>query len=82
MGSRTLEANLARLVEHGRAPATPAAWIGSTTRPEERVVVGTLADLAERVAAERHEGPAIVVVGEVVAFRARLLALAREEAAA
>jgi len=81
MGARTLEANLARLVEHGRAPATPAAWIGSATRPEERVVVGTLADLAARVAAERHEGPAIVVVGEVVTFRERLLALAREAAA-
>jgi len=81
MGARALAANLARLVEHGRAPATPAAWIGSATRPEERVVVGTLADLAARVAAERHDGPAIVVVGEVVAFRARLLALAREAAA-
>jgi uroporphyrinogen III methyltransferase/synthase len=81
MGARTLEANLARLVEHGRAPATPAAWIASATRPEGRVVVGTLADLAARVAAERHEGPAIVVVGEVVALRERLLSLARGAAA-
>jgi siroheme synthase len=81
MGARALAANLARLVEHGRAPATPAAWIESATQPEERVVVGTLADLAARVAAARHDGPAVVIVGEVVAVRERLLALAREAAA-
>jgi len=78
MGTRHLEANLAHLVRAGRSPATPAAWIASATRPEERVVVGTIGDLARRVAAERHEGPSLVVLGEVVALRAKI-ALSREE---
>jgi uroporphyrinogen III methyltransferase/synthase len=82
MASRSLAANLARLVEHGRAATTPAAWIAGATRPEQEIVVGTLADLAERVGERRGEAPALVVVGEVVAIRARLLALvaAREAA--
>jgi uroporphyrin-III C-methyltransferase len=75
MASRSLAANLARLVEHGRPPTTPAAWIAAATRPEQQVVVGTLADLAARVGPQ-GDAPALVVVGEVVLVRARLLALA------
>jgi uroporphyrin-III C-methyltransferase / precorrin-2 dehydrogenase / sirohydrochlorin ferrochelatase len=86
MGSRSLAGNLARLVEHGRAPSTPAAWIAAATRPEERIVTGTLADLAARVGEPGTDAPALVVVGEVVAVRERLRALVaagadREEAA-
>ncbi|HET9555259.1 MAG TPA: uroporphyrinogen-III C-methyltransferase [Anaeromyxobacteraceae bacterium] len=74
MASRALAPNLARLVALGRPASTPAAWIAAATRPEELVVVGTLADLAARVAArEPGEAPALVVVGEVVALRERLL---------
>jgi siroheme synthase len=80
MASRSLGRNLARLVEHGRAASTPAAWIAAATRPEQRVVVGTLADLAERVGEPQGDAPALVVVGEVVAMRERLLALAAETA--
>jgi uroporphyrinogen III methyltransferase/synthase len=74
MASRALAANLERLVALGRPASTPAAWIAAATRPEEEVVVGTLADLAGRVAARAPgEAPALVIVGEVVAVRARLL---------
>lgn len=74
MASRALAANMARLLEMGRAPATPAAWVADATRPEQQVVVGTVADLAERVAeTQRGDAPALVVVGEVVALRARLV---------
>jgi len=76
MASRSLAANLARLVEHGRAPGTPVAWIASASRPEQEVVVGTLADLAARVGERPGDAPALVIVGEVVAIRARLLARA------
>lgn len=73
MASRALEANLARLVALGRDASTPAAWIAAATRPEQEIEVGTLADLAARVAARAPgEAPALVVVGEVVGLRARL----------
>lgn len=74
MASRALEANLARLVSLGRPASTPAAWIAAATRPEEDLEVGTLGDLAARVGARAQgDAPALVVVGEVVGVRARLL---------
>jgi siroheme synthase len=76
MASRSLGANLGRLVAHGRAAATPAAWIAAATRPQQEVVVGTVADLAARVGDRPGDAPALVIVGEVVAVRERLLALA------
>ena len=76
MASRSLGANLARLVDSGRPATTPAAWIAAATRPEQEVVVGTLGDLAARVGERGGDAPALVVVGEVVTIRERLLALA------
>ncbi len=81
MASRSLAANLARLVAHGRPAATPAAWIAAATRPDQEVVVGTLADLAARVDPRAGGAPALVIVGEVVAVRERLARLAAGRAA-
>ncbi|HEY6003577.1 MAG TPA: uroporphyrinogen-III C-methyltransferase [Anaeromyxobacter sp.] len=74
MASRALGPNLARLVELGRPASTPAAWIEGATRPDEKVVTGTLADLTGKVEGQDGDGPALVIVGEVVAVRARLAA--------
>ncbi len=76
MASRALGPNLARLVELGRAASTPAAWVANATRPDEQVVTGTLGDLASKVEGAPGDGPALLVVGEVVAVRERLTARA------
>jgi uroporphyrinogen III methyltransferase/synthase len=72
MGMRHLRAILARLVEHGRDPATPAAAMmrGSTGR--QRTVVATLGGLADAVEAAGLGRPAAVVVGDVVRLREEL----------
>jgi uroporphyrin-III C-methyltransferase len=62
------------LIEHGRAPDTPAAVIAAATTPAERVVTAPLAEIAE--AASGLESPALVVIGEVVLLRERLRPLA------
>jgi uroporphyrinogen III methyltransferase/synthase len=72
MASRSLGPNLARLVELGRPSSTPAAWIENATRRDEKTITGTLADLDRRVRGEQGEGPALVIVGEVVQVRWRL----------
>lgn len=73
MATRKLEANLARLVECGRSPQTPAAYIAAATTPEQVVLVGTLETLAAQVRERNALGPpALVVVGEVVRLRERL----------
>jgi uroporphyrin-III C-methyltransferase len=40
--------------------------------PRQRTVTGTLATIAAEVAAARLPGPAVIVVGDVVALRAEL----------
>jgi uroporphyrin-III C-methyltransferase/precorrin-2 dehydrogenase/sirohydrochlorin ferrochelatase len=62
-----------RLLGAGADPATPVAIVESGTRPDERVSVGRLADLARlaaRHAARDDAGPALIIVGEVAAFAA------------
>ena len=69
MGLSALPEITARLLEHSADPDTPAAAIASGTLPAQRVVVATLATLAERVAEEGLEAPVTVVIGEVVQVR-------------
>jgi 5,6-dimethylbenzimidazole synthase len=72
MAAHRLAENLQRLIAQGRAPSTPAAYVAAATTPEQRVISGTLADLAKRVASEHRSGPALVIVGDVVALRKRI----------
>lgn len=69
MGLPALPAILERLVTHGMSSNTPAALIEKATLPQERVIVGTVDDLAERVAAAEVSGPTLIIVGEVVGYR-------------
>jgi siroheme synthase len=69
------------LVASGRRPETPAAVISRATLPDERFVLGTLADVAERARAEGLEAPALLIVGEVVARRVAPVVAASEAAA-
>jgi uroporphyrinogen III methyltransferase / synthase len=72
MGVRQMEENLDRLVAEGMPGETPAAIVEQGTYPSQRVVEGTISDLA-RLAAEAEIGaPALVVVGETVRLRSRL----------
>jgi uroporphyrin-III C-methyltransferase/precorrin-2 dehydrogenase/sirohydrochlorin ferrochelatase len=57
------------LIRAGRDPATPAAVLARGTRPDSRAVVGRLDDLT-KLAAAAGEGPALLVIGEVVAHSA------------
>ncbi len=72
MGLASLDAICSELVAHGRAPSTPAALIEKGTLPEQRVFIGTLADLRERVAGANVHGPTLIVVGEVVGLAGEL----------
>jgi uroporphyrinogen III methyltransferase / synthase len=58
-----------RLVEHGRAPETPVAVVEWGTLPRQRTASGTLATIADDVAAAGIGAPAVTVVGEVARLR-------------
>jgi uroporphyrinogen III methyltransferase / synthase len=72
MGTKTLPEIVEKLIANGRAPETPIAVIRWGTTPEQRTVVGTLADIVERVREAGLTPPAITVVGEVVRLREKL----------
>jgi len=72
MAMGSLERTAKELVARGRASDTPAAVIASGTMPDELVVVGTLADIAQRAFESGAGNPAVVVVGDVVRLRERL----------
>ncbi|MDQ2075450.1 siroheme synthase CysG [Marinimicrobium sp. ABcell2] len=60
------------LVEHGRAPTTPVALVEKGTTPEQRVLVGDLATIADLVAENDVHGPTLLIVGEVVKLQRQL----------
>ena len=72
MGIKNLPQIAQNLISNGRAPGTPVALIRWGTRPEQEVLTGTLADIAEKAQASGFKAPAITVVGEVVNLRQQL----------
>jgi uroporphyrin-III C-methyltransferase/precorrin-2 dehydrogenase/sirohydrochlorin ferrochelatase len=60
------------LLRHGRGRATPVAWIENGTRPEQRVVTGTLDALAALTREASIRSPALLVVGETAALAGSL----------
>ena len=65
MGLSHLNNIVAQLREHGAPAERAAAVIEQGTRATQRVVTGTLADLADKVRAAQIESPALLIVGEV-----------------
>lgn len=55
---------LARLMEHGKAGSTPAAFVFRASQPEQEVILGRVDDLADRVQSRAENGPALLLVGQ------------------
>ncbi|ERJ18896.1 Siroheme synthase protein [Salinisphaera shabanensis E1L3A] len=66
MAVKSLSGICEALREHGLAENWPAALVIEGTTIRQQLLVGTLADLPARVARETIEGPALLIVGEVV----------------
>ncbi|MCG2607653.1 siroheme synthase CysG [Acinetobacter sp. SM34] len=72
MGLVGLEKICAQLIAHGQRPDMPVALISKGTTPEQKVVVGTLADIASKVAEHHIQAPTLTIIGEVVKLREQL----------
>ena len=68
MGVGELATLQERLLAHGRGPATPFALVENGSRPEQRVVTGTLARLHQLAQAHAVRSPALLILGEVAAL--------------
>ncbi|MFT4247193.1 MAG: uroporphyrinogen-III C-methyltransferase [Pseudomonas sp.] len=72
MGVAGLDTIRQRLLQAGRAAATPFALIENGSRAEQRVITGYLAELPETARLHAVGSPALLVIGEVAALAARL----------
>lgn len=72
MGVAELGTLQTRLIAHGRAASTPFALVENGSRPEQRVVTGTLAHLAERALSHGVSSPALLILGEVASLATSL----------
>ena len=72
MGLSSLAQIAEKLVEAGRPAVTPVAIVHRATQLEQEVLVGSLADIAAKVAASGMRSPASIIVGEVVALYDKL----------
>jgi uroporphyrin-III C-methyltransferase len=70
MGLHNLPLIVAKLVANGRSADTPVAVIHQGTTEQQKTVVGTLADIAEKSATLK--APALIVVGDVVKLQDKL----------
>jgi len=70
MGVERLPEIVSQLVAHERPLDTPAAVIEEGTTQDQRVAIGTLADIVEK--SQNARPPAILIVGEVVRLREQL----------
>lgn len=68
MGVAGLDALRQRLLAHGRRGDTPFALVENGSRPGQRVVAGTLAQLPELAAQHAVGSPALLILGEVAAL--------------
>lgn len=69
MGMTAAPAVRAGLLAAGRSPLTPVGVFARVTRPDSRAAVGVLDDLPD-LATQVDGGPAILVIGDVVAHSA------------
>ncbi len=67
MGVATAEVIADKLMADGLAPDVPVAVIENASRPQMRVLRGSLAGLAALVETKRVKSPALIVIGDVTA---------------
>jgi uroporphyrinogen III methyltransferase/synthase len=72
MGIANLPEITAQLQRHGRPSETPVGVVQWGTWPRQRVLTGTLADIAAKVAEAGLKPPAVTIVGQVAALRPEL----------
>lgn len=72
MGLITLAVICEQLQAHGMRSDMPVGIVEQGTLPQQRVVTGTLQDIAAKVAAAQLKAPAIIIIGQVVRLHREL----------
>jgi uroporphyrin-III C-methyltransferase/precorrin-2 dehydrogenase/sirohydrochlorin ferrochelatase len=67
MPGKTIRELAATAIANGLAPDTPTIAVAAATRPEQQVVTGTIADIADRLREAAPTGPLLVMIGRALA---------------
>lgn len=68
MGVGTADLVSNRLQAAGRSGQTPVAVIENGSRPDQRIITSTLADLPDDIVRQNVKAPALIIIGEVAAL--------------
>ncbi len=66
MGKKRLSFIVKTLIERGIAPSKPVAVIFDGTLPQEKIISGTMENIAERVDDDGSSSPGLIIIGSVV----------------
>jgi uroporphyrin-III C-methyltransferase/precorrin-2 dehydrogenase/sirohydrochlorin ferrochelatase len=72
MGLVGLRNICAQLIAHGLRADMPVALISKGTTPEQQVIVGTVATIADQIEGQQIHAPTLTIIGEVVKLRDKL----------
>ncbi len=72
MGLTSLPEISRQLIAHGMAADTPAACVRRASLPEQKTVIGTIADLPRIVHEQGIKPPALLIIGSVVSLHEKL----------
>ncbi|MFK4754311.1 MULTISPECIES: siroheme synthase CysG [Oceanospirillaceae] len=61
-----------QLVQHGMDATTPIALVEKGTLPDQKVHIGTLADMPDFIAANEVQAPTLTIIGSVVSLHRKL----------
>jgi uroporphyrin-III C-methyltransferase/precorrin-2 dehydrogenase/sirohydrochlorin ferrochelatase len=67
MPGKTIRELADTAIAHGLAPDTPTIAVACATRPEQEVIAGTIADIADRLQKAAPAGPLLVMIGRALA---------------
>lgn len=73
MGVSNLDYICKQLIANGRYAKTPVAVIEWGTTEKQRIITGNLETIQDKVKAEKIQNPAMVLVGEVVQLREKIM---------
>jgi uroporphyrin-III C-methyltransferase/precorrin-2 dehydrogenase/sirohydrochlorin ferrochelatase len=72
MGLLSLPDFIKELIEHGQNKTMPVAVIQSGTTSAQRVIVGNIGNIKNKLVRSKIKSPALVIIGEVVKLRDQL----------
>ena len=79
MGLRRIESIMQQLQAHGLPMDMPVAIIDKATSTQQQVCIGQVKNIAQRIHTRQFTGPALIIVGEVVSKRQKVVSYHQQD---